>query len=718
VSTESGHDNGDQVAEVHYLPAARPAGADLEQSHHDDGQDSGGEVEPAPEVLEGEIVPDASPATWTPPTIQRREIVPPWVRDAEQRRAAARWAAGHALHSAKWHSARLPLVVLRIGGNAPRGLGRASVAWRDWVFDREAHALRQAAANGNDYSAYKQLAELRNARVKVRLVITAVAAVLVLVGMLVAGYYYPPAKWWLLASALAVSGVAGARRSGRPLLVGAAVPQRYTRLTEGIVLRALEAAGLGGKAAKVAKDGAVSETAVGTPALVQPIQRDGKGWLAIVDLPYGRTFADAMAKKGALASGLDVAAVQVFFEAHRDRERRVTLWVADEDPYAAKPRTSALALCPQVSVWDAQPLGVEPRGREVKPTLIFNSFLIGAVPRMGKTFNARALVAPAVLDPQCDLTILDLKGGRDWQGYGQCAVTYRSGDDDDDIAYAITALESLRAEARARFAAFKKMSDKQCPESKLTRDMAKDGLFPHVITVDEVQNLLKHHEHGKAALEVLTWLAKTAPAAGFLLVMATQRPSSDVIKTDLRDNVVVRIALRTMDWRSSDTILGASADSIGIESHSLMEWHKGVAVVRGISNDRGGDHQTIRTDLLSNEQCARLGAVGRQRRLDAGTLRGHAAGQADELAVRVNITADLLAIWPGDAERMQSAELCQRLARLRPERYHDLTPDGLTACLKPLGPNPVQVFRDGRNLRGYALADIRKAASSDGGPST
>lgn len=712
----------DELAEVHFLPAARPDG-ELEPAEA--GEEAGRGAGLVGPVLDGEVVePDQDPGDdqvragqpglqttvgWSPPVREMRPVLPGWLADPAARRAAVRWGAGMVWHRVRYHLVRVPVYALRVLGRVSVGAVRV-VGWLyRWVADAESAPIRQAAAAAGEVGGYLAARRVRNDAVRARLRDLALVGVLATAGVLCLLYLAPRRVLDTVVLAVVAALAVAGRQPERPIITGALVRSRYDRLTEPVLMRALAAAGLGGKAAKP-KAGQVAaevDTTVGTPVLVQPIQRDGHGWLAICDLPFGRTAADAMAKRDAIASGLDVASVQVFVEAHRESQRRVTMWVADEDPFAARPRTSALAKCPQVSVWDAQPLGVEPRGREVKPTLIFNSFLIGAVPRMGKTYAARALVAPAVLDPQCDLTILDLKGGRDWQGFGKCAVTYLSGEDDDDIGYAVAVLEVLREEARARFAAFRKMSDAECPESKLTREMARQGMRPHVIQIDEVQNLLTHPEHGKAALPLLVWLAKTAPAAGFLLVMATQRPSGEVIKTDLRDNLTVRIALRVMDWRSSDTILGASAASIGIESNSLQEWHKGVAVIRGISNGRGGDHSTIRTDLLTNEQCARLGTIGRQRRTDAGTLRGHAAGQTDPVAVTVSVVQDVLAVWPGDQPKVWSETLCGRLAELRPELYHDLDPATLTSHLATHDIPVVQVNRSGTNRRGYELTALR-----------
>src|SRR6266536_6363857 len=605
----------------------------------------------------------------------------------------------------------------------PIGLARVAGVLFRWAADMgEASEGRRAALSAGEVGAFVALSRLASERRVVRAKVALVGLVVLLVGYGVMRWLAPPHTGSAILAVLVLGLALAGRRKEHPILSTAVVRRGYVRLTEPMVYRALAAAGLGGKPPKPkANRGSDSpttvgnpdeDTAVGTPTILVPgCMRDGEGWRVVVDLPRGRTFEHATARRSELASGLDVAAVQVFLEADQASARRVTLWVSDVDPFAGKARRSPLAKCPPVSVWDEHQLGTEPRGRTVRAALLFAGFLIGSVPRVGKTLTARTLVAPAILDPACDLTVLDFKGGRDWKACEAVAVTYRSGDDDEDIVYGLAVLDRIIGEARTRFAAFRSMSDEQCPESKLTRELAAHGMHPHVVVLDEVQNLLRHPVYGKDALPRLVWLAKTGPAAGYTLVPATQRPSADVIDTDLRDNISVRLALKTMDWRSSDTILGASAASIGIESYSLQkDRHKGVAVVRGLDNGRGGDFQTVRVDLLTAPDFSRICAVGRQRRIDAGTLRGMAAGDADAVAVEVSIVADVLAVWPGAEPKVQAAALCERLATLRPALYAGMEPAALTAALGRHQVPVVQVNRAGTNRNGYPLAAVRQAA--------
>ena len=66
---------------------------------------------------------------------------------------------------------------------------------------------------------------------------------------------------------------------------------------------------------------------------------------------------DAIKRREDLAAGLDIDEVQVFLSRHRGRDgsaRRVTLWVADEDPYAEKPPVSPLATLESPGAFEMQ----------------------------------------------------------------------------------------------------------------------------------------------------------------------------------------------------------------------------------------------------------------------------------------------------------------------------------------------------------------------------
>ncbi len=346
-------------------------------------------------------------------------VVAGWVREAEQRKAAARWAAGYAGHVLAFHLLRLPLYGLRCAGYVPRGLGRIVFALVRWALDTEAMPLRLAAVRDGDSKLYMFLSKQRDDRVHGRRIILAVGLVVLVVAAAVLRF----APWW--AQALAAVTVLGtAARAGRsperPLMDTAVLSPRVRKLSADVVQRAFIAAGL------AKEDNGVT--------FATPIHRDANGWRVVVDLPYGTTAEKAMLRRVDIASGLDVDERQTFLSRVRGASgsaRRVALWVADEDPLAVPAGPSPLIRAPRVNFWSGFPFGLDERGNVVPLCLLWAAQLIGAIPRQGKTFAARLVALAAALDPQVQIRVHDLKGGPDWVPFRHVAHRLFFGDRPD-----------------------------------------------------------------------------------------------------------------------------------------------------------------------------------------------------------------------------------------------------------------------------------------------
>ena len=55
--------------------------------------------------------------------------------------------------------------------------------------------------------------------------------------------------------------------------------------------------------------------------------------------------------------------------------------------------------------------------------------------------------------------------------------------------------------------------------------------------------------------ESIANLARSGRAAGIHLILATQRPSSDVITSKIKTNIPCRASFTVIDWRESKTII-------------------------------------------------------------------------------------------------------------------------------------------------------------------
>lgn len=627
----------------------------------------------------------------------RQPIVPAWLRNGDQRKAVTRWAAAHIGHTAAYHATRAPKYIAKTVLRAPIGLMRIIASAGRWVLDTEASPLRTEAVQRGDIDAYVKLMDRRNSRVKGRLIALAVLSVLATVlcwtAIAVAPFWIP---WLVLAILVAVLGWMGSPKD-RPLLDRAIVVARARKLTAEIVTRAYTRAGL-----------CKSDDPVTFP---QPIQRDGEGWRTVIDLPYGQTFTQALGRRDKIASGIDVAETQVFLDRDATSMRRLAMWVADCDPFAISAGRTPLAKIEHIDFWQAIPLGVNERGQLVTVSMLWTSLLVGAVPRSGKTFVARLIALAAALDPHVSLHVYDGKGSPDWRAFAQ--VAHRCGfgtietSASQPVASFLDDLRGLKQEAGERFERLSQLPVTVCPEGKLTQQLSRDtkfGMPLKLLVVDEVQEYIADPEHGKEITTLLAYLVKVAPAVGMSVLSATQRPDEKALPPAVRDNHAARFALRVTSWNMSDLVLGAGAYSEGLDASRLLPSHKGVGILRGMTDTP----QTVRTHLADGRDAERIITRARLLRETAGTLTGHAAGEVIQRDSRSSLLEDVLYVV-NEADKMHSETICGRLAEFRPDTYAGWRPEQLAAALKPFRVATGQIWIDGINRRGITKASLQDA---------
>ncbi|MQA96015.1 MAG: cell division protein FtsK [Streptosporangiales bacterium] len=633
-----------------------------------------------------------------------RPVVPVWMRDRDEARYVARWAARYSAHTGAYHLARTPKYSAKLLTRVPRGAGRITVGTARWLFDREAAPLRTEAVRRGDVETYLKLARMRNDRVRSRLAMAMLAGIGGTVLVTIVLVLAPEAVRWMLAGALLAGlGLAGGP-ADRPLLDVARIKPRARKLTADVVTRALLATGLVKDAADIS-----------FPA---PIMRDGPGWRATVDLPHGVTSGKVIARRDQLASGLDLPLGQVWPEPVPGGSlRRLVLWVGDEDLSQSPPALWPLIKRGKVDLFATFPFGRTQRGTEVPMSLMFTNLLVGSVPRMGKTFALRLVLLAAGLDPTAELHVYDLKGGQDFMAFEQIAHRFAVGNEAPAIDYALTDLRELRKRMQDRYRTLRDLPADICPESKVTRELADKrslDLFPIVVAADECQVWFTHKEHGEEFAEIVTDLIKRGPAVGIIIALATQKPDGDSIPSGIRDNVGTRFGMRVMTWQVSDMVLGSGMAKSGTNAAALTRADKGIGYLVGASDDV--DSQLARADLCDSEHTALVVVRARALREAADLITGHAAGHAPVVdEPTVSLLDDLLAVLPATETRVWSETVTARLAELRPEIYGGWKPSQLAAALKPYGVTTVQVWRtgddgQGANKRGIVRDDIAAAA--------
>ncbi|MGW7329565.1 cell division protein FtsK [Streptomyces sp. NPDC054840] len=647
---------------------------------------------------------------------KRRAIIPPWLRSSAELKTAAGWVAKHYSHLAGYHALRSPVYAARLTLQAPRGAARVVGGTVRWLADREGDPVRAAAVRREDAAEYLTLSRQRDGRVRLRAII---AGLSLLVGSITALAIYILAPGWVHAlsiSALVLALGAAGRRPDAPVINRAVEVAKAPKLTSDIILRALGALGIApiSQAQSKGRDGFT---------FTAPITRDGPGWRAEGDLPYGVTVTDVIERRDKLASGLRRPLGCVWPEAVPDEHTgRLVLWVGDQDMSTAKKPTWPLLKSGSVDLFKPVAFGTDQRGRWVEITLMYIAAVIGAIPRMGKTFLLRLLLLIAALDTRAELHTYDLKGTGDLDPVGEkVSHRHRAGDEDADIDYALADLREVREELRRRAKMIRSLPRDICPESKVTSELAnkpKLGLHPIVIGVDECQVWFEHPKHGAEFEEICTDLVKRGPATGIVLLLATQRPDAKALPTGISANASARFCLKVMGQLENDMVLGTSSYKRGVRA-TMFSWKdKGIHYFVG----EGADARIVSSVYVDAPTAEAIGNRARAARERAGTLAGHALGQEPEHAERsaYDLLSDILAVVPAEEPKLWSEVVVARLAELRPDVYGGWEPEQLAYVLKPYGVPTIQVWGKteagkGANRRGIVRADIVKASAERDG---
>ena len=484
------------------------------------------------------------------------------------------------------------------------------------------------------------------------------------------------------AGLLSLLGIVG-RSADRPVTSRAVDSKTVPRLTADLIVTALGSLGIA-ELNKSLKPGV--EAGVRFPA---PIMRDGPGFRAEVDLPPGVTAGDVIERRDRLASGLRRPLSSVWPSADHDTHAgRLHIWCGDKPMSRAKPVPWPLTKSGKVDVFEPFPIGVNPQGRPVTITLMFALMVVGALPRMGKTFFLRLLILAAALDPTVELHLYDLKGGPDFRPLEPVAHRIRIGDEAEDLAYFKADVRTIHADMPRRYRTLRNLPRELCPEGKVTRALAdrRDlGLWPVLLVIDECQLAF---DDDPEMVALVTDLGKRGPAAGIIVVLATQRVDAKSLPTAISSNAVLRYCLKVAGQVENDMVMGTSMYKAGVRATTFARTDKGVGYLAG----EGDDPTIVRTAYLDAPMSDTIAARARAARVAAGLLTGDAAGHTPDPDTSSDSILDHLAtIWPPTEEKVWWDDLAERLAATYPGLYGTWTGEQVTAAVKPHGLKSVQV---------------------------
>lgn len=633
------------------------------------------------------------------------QLVPDFWRDPA---FAARAAYDRAKHWTKFHTLRLPIYAGRNALWAPRGLNRLTVAvWR-WMTDYESRAVlwdaHQHALNTGEWVTYKQLRAAMDRRLSPR----RATVLLTALGLAALGYLVFSHPWYLvpavpvLVLALGYQG----RPMDRPYFESAVVSApEAKKITPDMIVVALWKAGL-----------AKETIGPDAPEFVAPgVYQEHKGWGALVDLPLGQTAEKAIKRKTDIAANLRISDRRLFIEEGPDHAGQIKLWIADSDPLSRPPVVSPLVKAKQFDIWREVPFGQNEKGQPVSFLLLWTFVLIGALPRMGKTFALRLLIAAAALDPYVKLLLWDGKGGKDHTPWERVCHAFGAGASDEVAKALLATLRDLVRDMDERYRKMAKLPVSRCPEGKLTVALSRDRSLNMPVTllaIDEFQVYLQNKAYGKDIREALTVLTQRGSGAGIILALATQRPSSKVMDTDFRDLFGTRIALRMMTDDAGEMILGATSRT-GLRPAQLKAADRGVCVLVGADDGELTDKgpQVVKAHLMDLNAAEAVADRARALREGAGTLTGVAAGEEPE-HLSDQVLNHVAAAFEGE-EKAHSEVLVARMAATYPGLYETWDQTDLAAALGRYGiaagqqtwASPIEGGAK-KNQKGFALKQV------------
>lgn len=211
-----------------------------------------------------------------------------------------------------------------------------------------------------------------------------------------------------------------------------------------------------------------------------------------------------------------------------------------------------------------------------------SGIVVGGVPGAGKSAGAVLLTLPLLKSSLASVAIFDGKGGMDWAWAASSAALYNR-DCDLDLSKATEQLEQLAADC---------VNDlKTHPWSATDPDFWHTGasaLHPfHLVVIDECQTLFDstgRSKDDKALIErckrAVATIVRKGRSAGWCVMLLTQKPTADSIPTNIRDNCVVRFALRVTTREAAEAVLGSIPDG-DPKPTEIPAPRRGGAVVQG-----------------------------------------------------------------------------------------------------------------------------------------
>ena len=209
--------------------------------------------------------------------------------------------------------------------------------------------------------------------------------------------------------------------------------------------------------------------------------------------------------------------------------------------------------------------------------------LVGGSSGSGKSVLLRIIITFLILNKKCILHLCDLKGGVEFAIF---KVSSRVKTFAKNMSEATAQLLMLKEEMYHRLELFE---EQKVVNLKEYNKKTKSHLPEHVQIIDELANITLSN---KELTEVINELLRMARAVGIHIILATQRPSADVLPGTLKANISATVCFKTRNHVNSEILLD----------------HKGAEDLRGKGHGiyQTSDEQEFQGLFLSSEGAEEL----------------------------------------------------------------------------------------------------------------
>jgi DNA segregation ATPase FtsK/SpoIIIE, S-DNA-T family len=254
------------------------------------------------------------------------------------------------------------------------------------------------------------------------------------------------------------------------------------------------------------------------------------------------------------------------------------------------------------SIFDPVHLGIDENGEHVCVNLAERNILVGGEPGAGKSSALNLITVHGAMSCDCKLVLIDGKLV-ELGAWRHCADMFIG----PSMADALAALTTLQQVMNTRYDTLLATARR-----KITHDC---GEPVYLVLIDEyayfsatVGELKEQKQFAALSRD----LVARGRATGVIVILATQRPSHQIIDPSLRDLFSYRLAFRCTTDSSSDTVLGHGWASEGYTAAEIDPLARGVGWLLAES----GVPRRIKTAYLTDTDVADLATY-------AAHLRGH-----------------------------------------------------------------------------------------------